>query len=100
MKRRGIVARWYLNVFAIITTILLTFDIVASIVMYTYYYNSMEDYLKSWAATTTLNFNRHYKTLYADFYSGAQKTAEEFDAKDKIELQIIDVNGTDRKSVV
>ncbi|MEG1981989.1 MAG: ATP-binding protein [Clostridia bacterium] len=89
----GISRRWFLNVFCVIFIFLLLFEVVFSIVLSNTYYNSASQYMISRANITTQFFNKYSKTQYTEFYSGAIKLADDFTEKEKMEIQIVDLDG-------
>lgn len=93
MNFKGITRRWYINVLAVVFLVLVGFEVIFSVIVYNYYYDSVRGHLKTSAETTSRFFNKYSKTQYSEFYSGAKQLVDDFTEKDKMELQIIDLDG-------
>ncbi len=93
MNFKGITRRWYINVLAVVFLVLVGFEIIFSVIVYNYYYDSVGQHLKARAEITSRFFNKYSKTQYSEFYTGARQLVDDFTEKDKIELQIIDLDG-------
>ena len=93
MNFKSITKSWLFNVFGIILIFLIAFEIVFSIVISTYYRDSVKEKITTTATVTAQFFNKYYKNQSSDFYSAAIKLTEDFEDKDKFELQIVDLNG-------
>ena len=93
MKIKGITKSWFFNVFGIIFIFLVAFEIIFSIIMTTYYYDSVRQRVKTTATVTAQFFNKYSKNQSSEFYSAAIKLADDFTEKDKMELQIVDIDG-------
>lgn len=93
IKFKGITRRWYINIFGVIIVFLIGFEIVFSIIVYNYYYESVRQYLETRANVTAQFFNKYSKTQYKEFFEGTRKLADDFSEKDKIEMQIVNIDG-------
>lgn len=93
MKFSGITRRWYINVLAVIFVFLVGFVAVFSTIIYNFYYDSVKQQLKSSADVTAAFFNKYSKIKYSEFYTGARQLVDDFSQKDKMELQIVDLDG-------
>ncbi|MBE6903604.1 MAG: HAMP domain-containing histidine kinase [Ruminococcaceae bacterium] len=93
MNFKSITKSWLFNVFGIILIFLIAFEVVFSIVISTYYKDSVNQKITTTATVTAQFFNKYYKNQSSDFYSAAIKLTEDFEDKDKFELQIVDLNG-------
>lgn len=93
MKINGITNRWFFNVFGVILIIIIGFECVLGAVVFKYYYDSVTKYLQYRADQTSSFFNRFTLSEYTNFYAGTKKLIDDFNDKDKIELQILDTSG-------
>lgn len=90
----GIKGRWILNSVSLIVGILSAIVLVIAVGITSYYYSNISQNVLNRASTTANFFNNYLAKNYDQFYSNAEKYVNEFDLKDKVELQIIDQRGT------
>jgi len=89
----GIRRRWFVSC-VVVTLVLVTVGVLAySISVSAYYYSGMEAGLKSRAKTASNFFVSYVTKTYAEYYQSVYKYTESFEARDKMELQFIDVDG-------
>lgn len=94
VKIKGMKKRWLFSVYGTVISILLIIMVVFTVLLKNYYYTAIEGTITS-RATTTSNFYKTYlSNQYQDMYSLGSSLINEFPYKDKIELQIVDENGT------
>ena len=85
---RGIRNRWLRNSFLAVTAIMLALVIIISIVLASYYYNSMRSGLETKAKTVS-DFFANYATTESAYLDMASYYITDFDEKDKLELQFL-----------
>lgn len=89
LKTKGITRRWLINVLAVFTLVICVVEILFSVIYINYYYNSV--------STTAASYSQVFNALSAvspsEFALKAREYAEEFEYKDKLEVQIIDSTG-------
>jgi len=93
IKVKGIKQRWMLTGIAIILVIVIVAVTAFSISMAGYYYQSVRTGLVSRAHTSAEFFTSYVTRTYAEYYQSAWKYAEEFEDKDKLELQLVNTRG-------
>jgi signal transduction histidine kinase len=90
MLVKGITRRWLFNSMGVIFAILAVIWIFFALTVRSYYYNSVEQYMMS---TATLE-SRNFTPKSPDLFSTAKQFVEGYIDKDKMELMILDKNGT------
>lgn len=85
--------RWILNNLSFVVLILTTMVVVVGAGSSTYYYSNVKDIVMSKATSSATFFNKYLNGTYEVFYTGAEKFVNEFEDKDKMEVQIIDTYG-------
>ena len=89
----GLKRRWFgKSVTAVLIGILLV-AILASLLLAVYYYSSMRSGLESMADAASSFVENYLSEDYAEFFSSCELLTEEFEERDRIELQFIDRNG-------
>ena len=86
----GIKGRWIINSLSFVVAILATMIIVIGAGSASYYYSSVRDNLISKTESSSTFFNKYLTANYEQFYNGAEKFVNEFDEKERMEVQIID----------
>lgn len=89
---RGIRNRWLRNSFLAVTAIMLALVVIISILLASYYYNSMRSGLETKAKTVS-DFFANYATTETAYLSMASYYINDFDDKDRLELQFLTVDG-------
>jgi len=92
-KIGGLRKRWLLNTAGIVLTLGLVCVLVVTVVFYAYYYSGMESDLRYRARTTTDFFAEYINQSYNAYYQSCVTYANNFEDKNVIELQFIDMNG-------
>ena len=93
MRLRGIRGRWLFGGIAVVLGVVILVVAVFSLVISSYYRNSVKTGLESKAQTAAEFFTTYVSRTYADYYQSAYKYAETFEDKDKLELQFINTLG-------
>lgn len=94
LKLKGIKNRWFITVYGTIIIILIVIIVVFAVFLQNYYYTGIEGNITSRAATTSNFYKTYLSSQYQDIYSIGNALINEFPYKDKIEMQILDDNGT------
>lgn len=90
IKVKGITKRWFYSIFLIMLGVVAAIVAVSLLLIRAYYYNAA----RSKAAELTKSFTMlSSATTPEGYYSLSRDYAEQFEHKDKIEVQIIDKNG-------
>lgn len=92
-KHGGIRRRWLRN-----NVLLMALAVVAGVFIFSlysarYYVSAVQKDLERKAQTATDFFANYLAVNYAEYYQSAYKLTEEFDEKDRLELQFVDVSG-------
>ncbi len=92
-KHGGIRRRWLRN-----NVLLMALAVIAGVFIFSlysarYYVSAVQRDLERKAQTATDFFANYLAVNYAEYYQSAYKLTEEFDEKDKLELQFVDVSG-------
>ncbi|MDR2670612.1 MAG: HAMP domain-containing histidine kinase [Oscillospiraceae bacterium] len=90
---RGIQGRWMLNSLGLVFMIVLVAVMAYSIAAANFYTAGARAGLESRATAAGNFFSRYLNTSYNDFFQGAHRFAEEFEDRDKLELQFINQVG-------
>ena len=89
-----ITKRWISSVFGVILIILSGFELTLGAVIFSYYHNSAETFLKNRADNITGYYNSYIATAVTSLDAGARRVAEEFSDLSAMEIQVLDTNGT------
>ncbi len=92
-KIGGLRKRWLLNTAGVVLALGIVCVLVVTVVFYAYYYSSMESDLRYRARTTTDFFEEYINQSYDAYYQSCVTYANNFDDKNIIELQFIDMDG-------
>ena len=93
MKLRGLKGRWmFTGIGVTVLIVLLGVWLIASVI-YSNYYQSVETGLEAKATTASELFGGYVSRTYAEFYQRASRYTEEFEDKDRIELQFLSSAG-------
>ncbi len=95
---KGITKRWLMNTFIIAAGIMIAIVIALSLVVRTYYYNSIEQGLIQRSSVTISYFRDTVGSGInsgnsEEFFNAAQSFVENFEGRDKMELQFLNANG-------
>lgn len=93
VRGKGITKRWLLNSFAVVTLVLITALFLMSVFARDYYYSSIEQNLTQRSLSAVRNLSSVIKESDGGMSSAALSIIENFEYKDKMELQIIGANG-------
>jgi len=89
-KIRGIRKRWLLNSVSVVLLILALVVGTFSAALWSYYYNGTESDLMRKSSSTANSFRNYTRTLY---WAAAQRTVSNYEEKNQLELQFLDVQG-------
>lgn len=92
-KIGGLQKRWLLNTAGVIFALGMVCVIVITLAFSGYYYSSMESDLRYRAASTTDFFADYMNQNYKEYYQSCIQYANNFELKDRIELQFINARG-------
>ncbi len=89
----GIKRRWMTNSLSITILILVGVIMIVGFSTANYYYSGLRSNLVNRAQTTARFANKYMGSTHEDFYSNTERITDDFEDKDKVELQIIDEYG-------
>jgi len=89
----GLKARWYQNTLSFVLAIVVATVIIVSILIASYYYSTLRSGLETKAETTISFFESYVSQSYHEFYDSCINFAQDFEDKNDMELQFIDVYG-------
>jgi len=89
-KIRGIRKRWLLNSISVVLLILALVVGTFAAALWSYYYNGTESDLMRKSSSTANSFRNYTRTLY---WAAAQRTVSNYEEKNQLELQFLDVQG-------
>ncbi len=92
-KPKGLRRRWLLNTLTIVCILGIICVIGVAAAFGSYYYSTMEADLRYRARTTTEFFADYLNQSYNEYYQSCITYAQNFDDKDRIELQFINAQG-------
>lgn len=90
---RGIKRRWITNNLGLIALILLVAVLVFSVTVYYFYHSNLASQLVTRANASAALFQTYINKSENEFFDGAQRYTEEFVDKDKMEFEVVGVNG-------
>ena len=91
---KGITKRWLRNTMAVICAVLGFLWIFLALAMHSYYYSNIGNYMKSTAKLYNATFVNLISSSNKDFNSAAQSLTDNFIDKDKMEVVILNSNGS------
>ena len=92
-KISGIERRWILNSVSLMIALVLIFVVVFSFSFSAYCYSNLRVGLQEKARTTTDFFGSYINQSYNEYYQSCIRFAQNFEEKNKLELQFISTNG-------
>lgn len=90
----GITRRWMLNNVLIIFLFVLIAIAAVSLAIGNYYYSGMSTALQTKARTASDFFSNYITRTYTEYYNSAYRYIEDFDEKNTIELQFVNLRGS------
>jgi signal transduction histidine kinase len=91
---KGITKRWLRNTMAVICAVLGFLWIFFALAMHSYYYSNIGNYMKSTAKLYNVSFVNLLNSSKKDFNTAAQSLTDNFIDKDKMEVVILNSNGS------
>lgn len=91
-KNKGLQRRWLRNTLSIVLALVLLCVTALSVTVAAYYYSNMKAGMVSKARTSTKFFETYVGQSYNEYFRSCAKFTKNFDAKDVMELQFIDMN--------
>ena len=91
--RSGLGKRWIVSCLGVAVVILLAAVIIFAATVRTSYYNSVTNILVTRADSSARLFRNYINTSAKEFYAGAARYAETFAEKEKLEFEVIDLDG-------
>lgn len=92
-KQMSITKRWFLNIFSVIFLIITAVCVASIIIFYSYYKNSVQQYLTNRMNILTAEVSRLSYDTSSNHNAEIRSIVETFDEKDRIELMAIDRQG-------
>ncbi len=92
-KLPKITRRWLSSVFGVILIILTGFELTLGAVIFSYYHNSAETFLKNRSDNLTNYYNSYIATAVTSLEAGARRVSEEFSDLAACEIQVLDPRG-------
>ena len=93
LKVDGLTKRWLLNIILVVVIVLAVTFTVACVTIKNYYYNSVENILKSGASTNAVNYFSNNLDSGTSLESSAVKFIDNYAYKEKTTVWVIDNNG-------
>lgn len=98
IRSTGITKRWLLNTFTVVVVVMMIVVVLVSLMLRNYYYSSIEQGLRQRSAVTINYFKSTLKSGInsgnsTEYFNAAQAFAENFDGRDKMELQFLNASG-------
>ena len=90
---RGIKRRWVTNNLGLIALILLVAVLVFSVTVYYFHHSNLASQLATRADASAALFQTYINKSESEFFDGAQRYTAEFVDKDKMEFEVIGING-------
>ncbi|MBP0979565.1 MAG: HAMP domain-containing histidine kinase [Oscillospiraceae bacterium] len=88
-----ITKRWFVNNFIVILVILIIIEILVSLGIRSFYYNNVEEFIKSQGLAMLNLIDKSYKSSLDDFEFELRSMIESFEQKDKMEVMVLNENG-------
>ena len=92
-KLGGLRKRWLLNTAGVVFALGMICVIIVTVVFSAYYYSNMESDMRYRAQTTTDFFAEYMNQNFKEYYQSCINYANNFEYKNRIELQFIDAKG-------
>lgn len=92
-KIGGLRKRWLINTAGVVFALGMICVIIVTVVFSAYYYSNMESDMRYRAQSTTDFFAEYMNQNYKEYYQSCINYANNFEHKNRIELQFIDVKG-------
>jgi len=92
-KLPKITKRWLSSVFGVILIILTGFELTLGAVIFSYYHNSAETYLKNRSENLVTYYNSYIAPAVTSLDAGARRVSEEFSDLSAAEIQVLDADG-------
>ncbi len=89
----GLKRRWVVSCLGITVAILIATVLIFTLTVRVSYYNNVSNQLLTRADSTARLFRNYINTTSREFYSGAANFAETFAEKDRLEFEVIDLEG-------
>ncbi|HHU22868.1 MAG TPA: HAMP domain-containing histidine kinase [Clostridiales bacterium] len=93
VKFRGIAGRWMLNGIAVVLVVVIVGVSTFALAALNYYYSAVRMSLMTKAKTASEFFTSYVSRTYAEYYQSAYKYTEDFEDKDRLELQFVNTRG-------
>ena len=93
IRTKGLRQRWLINSLGPIVLVAVLGVVVFSVAIANYYYTGMRSDMEARARAETDAFNTYGMNSYNEFYQQAYSSAENFEDRDKMELQFINSSG-------
>ena len=93
IRIKGLRQRWLINSLGPIVLVAVLGVVVFSVAIANYYYTGMRSDMEARARAETDAFNTYGMNSYNEFYQQAYSSAENFEDRDKMELQFINSSG-------
>ena len=93
IRIKGLRQRWLINSLGPIVLVAVLGVVVFSVAIANYYYTGMRSDMEARARAETDAFNTYGMNSYNEFYQQAHSSAENFEDRDKMELQFINSSG-------
>lgn len=93
-KVNGLTRRWVFNVLSVILLVLVVIELTFVFIVKDYYDSSVERFLKRQSETVTVFISNYSSENTNDFLKGSKEYVESFDSHDKMEVQILDSDGS------
>ncbi|MBQ6798873.1 MAG: HAMP domain-containing protein [Oscillospiraceae bacterium] len=89
----GLKARWYQNTLSFVLAIVVATVVIVSILIASYYYSTLRSGMETKAETTNSFFESYIAQSYHEFYDSCIIFAQNFEDKNDMELQFVDLDG-------
>ena len=91
--RSGLGKRWIISCLGVTVAILITAVFIFAATVHTSYYNSVTNLLVTRADSSARLFRNYINTSAKEFYAGAARYAETFAEKEKLEFEVVGLDG-------
>lgn len=93
IRVKGITKRWIFNVLLVVISLVVLLELALGIIIHNYYYNAVTSASYFERSSLSSFFVQYANATRSEFEQGALQFVEAFDAKEKMEIQILDQNG-------
>lgn len=93
MNFKKVIRRWMINGLGVVLVLLLILEVAMAMVIRSYYYQQVENSLFLRVNSLSDMLNLYWENPNFDFDQNIRSFAEDFPDKEKMELQLLDVNG-------